>query len=138
MLGVCSTMSSLIPRGLASLANGARVLGAVSASPNVFNSTAAQQQRRNLSLHEHFRYDLVSLYIPLLKLDASSDGRKFALSAVGIPIGVLRCDGRFHSCDDSNVVRRVHSFIMLVSTTAWRCFEIKVIIYEIFSLTVFK
>jgi len=59
MLGACSTMSSLIPRGLASLTNGARLLGAVSASPNVFNITAAQQQR-NLSLHEHFSLQMMA------------------------------------------------------------------------------
>ena len=58
MLGVGITMSTLIPRGLASLANGARVLGAVSATttPNLYAAPVSQQQRRNLSLHEHYRY----------------------------------------------------------------------------------
>jgi len=62
MLGLGTTMSSLLPRGLASLANGSRVLGAVSAtaSPNLYAAPVSQQQRRNLSLHEHISLQMMA------------------------------------------------------------------------------
>jgi len=63
MLGF-GTMASLLPRGLASLASGARVLGAASAtaSPALYNAPAGQQhqQRRNLSLHEHYSLQMMA------------------------------------------------------------------------------
>lgn len=60
MLGACTTMSSLLPRGLTSLAHGARVLGAVSSTPSLFNPTNNNQQRRHLSLHEHYSLQMMA------------------------------------------------------------------------------
>jgi len=53
-------MSSLLPRGLTSLAHGARVLGAVSSTPSLFNPTNNNQQRRHLSLHEHYSLQMMA------------------------------------------------------------------------------
>jgi len=60
MLGACTTMSSLLPRGLTSLAHGARVLGAVSSTPTLFNPSKNNQQRRHLSLHEHYSLQMMA------------------------------------------------------------------------------
>lgn len=62
MLGACTTMSSLLPRGLTSLAHGARVLGVVSSTPTLFNPTNNNnnQQRRHLSLHEHYSLQMMA------------------------------------------------------------------------------
>jgi len=55
-------MTSLLPRAaaLATFASGSRIIGALGAAPALNSFTPTQQQRRHLSLHEHYSLQMMA------------------------------------------------------------------------------